>query len=184
MDTAIKIGLGVLIYGLFDLAKTRMRGERDRARQLRERRLETIQKCAMDFEDTCEVFIDLFAEYAVVLRAPEIAAQTRTELRAVVPGVVRGRITNVMDLVTRRVGPALKSLHRIEVLLITVGAKNAADATLRYRLAATELQSEVHDPEVSTEAPPTAERWDELGGRTATVRQEFYEQIRLGYVNS
>jgi hypothetical protein len=87
-----------------------------------------------------------------------------------------------LQLIHRRVGPAIMSLHRIEALLTTVDAEKAAKFVEKFRMAATDLQSAVRHPSAHKGFPlPTSAEWETIYDKVGTARADFFRQIKLDF---
>ena len=186
VDSAIKIGLGAIIGLVSSIAVSLLTASHERKKEVRRRRLDALEKSAVDFESQTSVFLKLFSAYSTVLimlkqgdaAIPASMAQNPAEAKAALAKTIKERMKSVWDVVNSEVGPALMELHRIEAVLVTVGANEASKLVERYRLAAVDIQSAVVDITFEPERVPTLESFTVFMNKAGTARQSFYSQIQ------
>lgn len=192
VDSAIKIGLGAIIGLVSSIAVSLLTASHERKKEVRRRRLDALEKSAVDFESQTSVFLKLFSAYSTVLimlkqgdaAIPASMAQNPAEAKAALAKTIKERMKSVWDVVNSEVGPALMELHRIEAVLVTVGANEASKLVERYRLAAVDIQSAVVDITFEPERVPTLESFTVFMNKAGTARQSFYSQIQEDFRES
>jgi hypothetical protein len=192
IDSAIKIGLGALIGLVSSVAISFLTARHERKKEVRGRRLNAIEKSAVDFETQTAVFLRLYSSYGTLLimfnegdeAIPSSMEKNLAEAKLARSNVLKERMQTVWNVINNEVGPALLELHRIEAVLVTVGANDASKRVGEYRTAASDLQSAVVDYRYLPEKLPTHGAFSAIMEKAAVARGSFYAQIQKDFRNS
>ena len=180
LDTALKIGLGAAIGAGGSLIAIKLNAQVAADQERRRRRLDIVEKAALDFESTFQVFLRLYSTYNGYLSPPvepsdSVGVQAMTQVR-------QETWSKLTEMMSKDVPEALHTLNAIDASLLLVGATDSSKCAEQFRLAATDLQScLVMINDLFGHPTPSRETVTRLGNEVSRHRLNFYNALRQDY---
>lgn len=166
-DTAVKIGLGAALTGIFSFLLARRDHSHELDKEVMRRRQDLLERISSDFEAFHQVVIEIYTAHAT--------HRNSLEALKIEPG--KGPVNDKLHEAISRLTPALKHCHTLEGQLMLLGMSEAASRLMSYRLAVTDLQSL---PGLFGSGP-SAEEFKKMTNACAVLRNEFYAILQKFY---